>query len=253
MNTTVNISTVLAARDFDRLPAATAVLTAHDLDRLLADAARGAATDETLPGICGVMLHTDTYNGTPVLVATATDRFMLVQAHVPLDAGTFEGRLMLTNAQVTQVRAMLRPLTRRRGGRDDQVSVSTDTFTGRIAAAEGTAFSFVNYCEWFPNITKVTDKYRDTPRTDQPVTLNPKLLARAAALGRRGEYVRVEVLAGEQAPVRITIGESGVARLWLYLMPVRTQADAAGTAVWNVPTAPVFELPPVTPWQREAA
>jgi DNA polymerase III sliding clamp (beta) subunit (PCNA family) len=45
-------------------------------------AALMAADEYSHPGLMGVLLHGDTHNGEPVLVATATDRFMLAQIHL---------------------------------------------------------------------------------------------------------------------------------------------------------------------------
>jgi hypothetical protein len=45
-------------------------------------AARVAADKYNHPGLMGVLLHGDTHNGEPVLVATATDRYMLAQIHL---------------------------------------------------------------------------------------------------------------------------------------------------------------------------
>lgn len=62
-------------------PPATVNVSAPGLRNVLR-AALVAADHVDLPPIMGVLLHSDTYQDDPVLVATATDRFMLAQIHL---------------------------------------------------------------------------------------------------------------------------------------------------------------------------
>ncbi|WP_028926312.1 hypothetical protein [Pseudonocardia acaciae] len=209
---------------------------------LLADAARIASTNPDTPMLCGVLLHTATHAGRPVLVASATDRFMMVQAHAPLEFGGLPGRLWLANTQLRQIRALFgTPARRRCQALHVRIAVSSHTNTATISEFEmpGMAMAALSLTPLdtgphFPDIAKVARQ--EWHRSDQPVTVDPRHLARAAALCRRNESLRIE-LAGPRSPVRITVGE----RLWVYLMPRR--AD-------TTPIAPVFDPPTATPTRR---
>lgn len=65
-----------------------------------------ACRDETLPPICTVRLHTATVDDSTVLVATATDRFVLGQIHMPV-SGTLPGAHLIPADHVQKMLAIL--------------------------------------------------------------------------------------------------------------------------------------------------
>lgn len=221
------------------VPAGVAVLPMGEFVGLLTDAARIASTDPTVRMLCGVLLHTTTHHDRTVLVASATDRYMMVQAHAPLRSGDLPGRLWLTNDQIRRLRALFGTPTRRRSkARDVRIAVSRRSNSCIISefdepgGAAALSLAPIDTRPDFPDIAEMVRRERH--RHDDPVEVNPRLLARATALCRPGEALRIE-LTGQHSPIHITIGE----RLWAYLMPRR--GDTTTT------TPPVFDLPPTTP------
>lgn len=76
---------------------------------LLTNVARAAFTDNYLPMLNGVLLHGDVHDGKPVLVATATDRFIMVQASVDATGDPLP-EVLVPLAEVKRVAVVLRSL-----------------------------------------------------------------------------------------------------------------------------------------------
>uniref|UniRef100_UPI003F499F9B hypothetical protein n=1 Tax=Pseudonocardia sp. CA-138482 TaxID=3240023 RepID=UPI003F499F9B len=209
-------------------------LTTADLVTLLSDVRRAAATDQYMEPFGGVMLHSDHLaDGQPVLVGTATDRYVLIQAHVPLEPPTDKPlRFWLTNDQVKQLLVMLRPSTR-----SGQVAIDTPgkavvfTQDSMIDFAALTVQLELQHGEDFPDINALVKGTEDRLQpSGEQVTLDPKLLGRITALCRRGESLTIQTnRPGPGSVVRISVGD----RLWAYLI----------TRAGETQRAPVFQLP----------
>ena len=215
---------------------------------LLADVSQAASRDEHLSMLAGVMLHTDTHKGQTVLVATATDRFTLIQGHAPVAAGPPDQRLWLTGRQVSQLRGILRPFTTRRVAASSQLAIELvgDMVHFRQLALEGfagVALSLPIEPGEFPNVIKIAQPSEPYVPSDQPVTIDPRYLRRMAALCRSGENVTVQ-FHGPAKPAWITIGDNAGSRLWAIVMPIRQESISA---------APVFDPSPVKPAEELAA
>lgn len=76
---------------------------------LLTNVARAADTQDWMPMINAVLLHGDVHDGKPVLVATATDRFIMVQASVDA-TGEPLPEVLVPLAEVKRVAVVLRSL-----------------------------------------------------------------------------------------------------------------------------------------------
>lgn len=227
-----------------------------ELYLLLADTADSAGTDPTLPMLNGVLLHTDTNPaGTPVLVGTSTDRFLLGQAHTTANSG----QLAPTFVPLRGVRAMraaldawwrddpddldnvdddgdplppARPGRRREGGIPVRLARHPDALTLTIPMADTTVAVRVDLADTqFP--TRLSHLFTETSSAD-PVSIAPRLwraLARIADRRDTGITIRPQ---GARTPVAVHIGNQYRA-LVMPLKPVKDQ-PASEPPVFLPPT-----------------
>lgn len=215
---------------------------------LLRDVREAASSADIVPMICGVMIHTATAaNGKTVLVATATDRFMLLHGHVAIEYGELPGRVWLNNGQVAQLLAMLRPYTTRKRGavsstivtvKDGGVRFEQVTLEGDDLGAIGVTFPLAEGD--FPQFEKLIDGARNAEPSTDAVAIKGDLLIRIARIAaRRGEPMRMR----SRGVSKATIVEIGSDLLAL-AMPVRLD-DRTRTLDIPVYPAPTMGDAPV--------
>lgn len=214
-----------------------------ELLALIRDVKQAASVDPTLPMLDGVMLNTshDEKRGHR-LVATATDRYCILQGTAGA-SGSLAQRLFLTNQQLAQVSASLRPY-----GSAKRVGVAQTSITiadGKVTIEQlsldqlgAVSVSFKhNAMENFPDLGKILrDNIEREPSTDMYHVDGARMatFARIAASLRAPMSVRST---GAAHPVIIQIGRD----LLGMLMPMRTGAEA--TAPIDIPeyVAPVMD------------
>lgn len=189
---------------------------------LLTDVARASSTDPTLPMINGVLLHGDTYDGKSLLVATATDRFILAHASVNATGAPLPESFIRLD-DVKRIIAVLRTLPR--GSTLLEIGTSKDKavrFSAREASVTAdppfdppSNFGFVSFRKLFEVETPAKDANQ--------VGVNGVLLSRLTAVARsRREYMHIRV-AGRNQPTVVQIGQ----RFRALIMPVRTDEPDA--------------------------
>ncbi|HEU5475668.1 MAG TPA: hypothetical protein VFV67_33935 [Actinophytocola sp.] len=186
-------------------PTTTCTVTTGGLRTLLATVARFAGTDDTLPMIKSVMLHTAMHRQVPQLVATATDRFVLGQMHIEA-TGALPGDKLVPLDEVKRALAMLKladPLSL------IELSVVDD---GLRLAGNRMTITLELRDDSFPKVGKLFD----TPKPTEPVgevAFNGPFLAKFSAVakeiseGMPGRHsMRVEH-SSKTRPAFITIGD----------------------------------------------
>lgn len=214
-------------------------LSVAALDALLRDVRQGASRGDTLPMLCGVLLHTAETNGRTVLVATSTNRYVAIQGRATAEGSV--PRLWLTWQQIKQVRAQLGPLTRRRYAYNARASITVDgeRVTIRATADDSTAAKADRLAAVelavdldanpdFPDVPKLIRAALDDAPAAEPATVNPHLLHRTIgkAAARRGYTAALRMWStGERKPV---IAQAD-ADLVAMIMP--TKQDVGGEPV----------------------
>lgn len=207
---------------------------------LLRDVRRAATTDDGLPMIAGLMLHTavDKADRT-VLVATATDRFCAIQAHVHVE-GSLPERVFVPNTQISQVLAVVRPFAGRKSAVPSEVSV--DVADGRVtvrqAALDGlgdVAVSFAHDTRGdFPKVGKIFDDALSRDPHPAPYHVDPKRFVVLAQLAATRRVPLSVWSSGANRPVIAQIGDDLIG----LLMPTRVGSGAErplDVAVYPIP------------------
>lgn len=223
----------------------TITISTGELHQLLRNVRHGAGKDGTLPMLVGVLLHTDRHPRLgDVLVATATNRYVLVQGYAPV-SGVLPGRVFLTSDQVKQVLRVTRPYRKayttamtRLAVSDAQVLVTQpaapELDLGDSALALTT--TQVGLAGNFPGIGKIIEKPMETGPVAEAVSVAPQMLSLLARLadsisGSMGAAVRL-TMTGVGQPVLAQIGD----RLSALVMPVQ-QSDDRPPVFLDVPPA----------------
>jgi hypothetical protein len=209
------------------------------LAALLRDVRQGASKDSGLPMLAGVLLHTArAENGGTVLAATATDRYVLLHGHVADVTGDLPSQLWLTNSQVSQVMAMLRPYTTRRNAIGQRTEITVED--GKVGFAQAQldsdlgsiSLTFALNAGVFPDFPKLIAKARDAEPSPDLFAINGENLVKIARIAaQRGEFMRMRS-SGRTQPVLVEIGREFIA----LAMPVRLgDREALDIPVYPVP------------------
>lgn len=204
---------------------------------LLRDVRQASGQDSGLPMLSGVQLWTASApDGTPVLVASATDRYCLLQGHVSGVVGSLPGPVWLRNGQVSQLMSILRSFTSRRRASDGQTEITVDDDRVSVRQAllgddVNVALSFAHDVGAdFPDIMKLIRPAMDAGPADNAFHIDPRHLVKLARIAAaRGFPMRVRA-SGSAKPVVVQIGTNLVA----LAMPIRPSAEA---------DVPVFAAP----------
>lgn len=168
------------------------------LAKLLAAVRTAAATDDLMPGIAGVLLHTTLTDAGVVLAATATDRYMALHGHLPASGPLWPAPVWLTSDQVAQVLAVLHTA---RGGEAEvgvdgaQVVVRTAGATVHLPHERGIDFA---------KVLALFQLALAAAPCDVSVTVDGARLARLAQLAD-GRDMRVRCTGPDQ-PVLVQFG-----------------------------------------------
>ena len=149
----------------------TTTCTAGALQGLLADIIRFAGDDPTLPMLNGVLLHTVKHNGGVLLVATATDRFVMAQTHIDA-TGVLPKECFIRLGDVRRLLALLKLASNL-----VELSVTGDAFA---VAGSGVQCSVTLERSDFPKVAEIMSKTYDTE--SGPVRFNARLLERFTAV-----------------------------------------------------------------------
>lgn len=194
-------------------------LPVGDFFAMLTDTIRTSGTDQVLPMICGVLLHTATVARKPVLVATSTDRFTLGQAHAPTVGRIPDVWIPLADAKriLTVIKA---------GGIDGDLGIAVHT-DHRVVFTTDTVSATVTGDGLTPAFPPVGELFNETAAKPTAETmLSPAYLKRFSDIAKaRGEYLAVQ-MQDRHKPVHITIGD----RYRGLIMPVRAPASIADPA-----------------------
>ena len=213
-------------------------VSSTDLAALLRDVKQAASTDEHLPMMAGVLLHTArTEDGDTVLVATATDRYCLLQGHARVESGELPGPVWVRHGQLSQLAAVLRPFTSRRraGTAQTEGSVADGKVTVRQAVLDDLANVSVSFehdpGEGFPDVLKVLSAALEAGPADQSFSVEGSRLALVARIAtQRGVTMRVRS-SGANRSVVVQIGGNLVG----LVMPVRvSNTDSRPVPVFTV-------------------
>lgn len=218
----------------------TVAVAVDELRALLRDSVPAAATELGDPEmIASVLLHTAVHEGRPVLVATATNRFILSQAHAPLCSPV---EIEPVQLPATAVRALLGvlgddpdaddPLS---GDSDDawlRVGETSCTLERRAALPErGTCTVTVDRFRSvdFPPYRKL---FADHEHVPGPIGLAPNLMRLFAGIAEaRGELLSIAPTQPGRA-VHVQIGQRYRA-LW---MPMRLPDERTGIPLFDAGT-----------------
>lgn len=197
-----------------------------DLRTLLTDLARSAATDETLPAINGVLLHTDTTGEQPLLVGTSTDRFVMAQAHIDV----LSGQLPETFVFVPDLQLLLTALAPREDIDDDVGEGNV-----RLLRAGNTLTLYrdqvVRIDLWDMEFPPIRQHFAPQPGARQSTQLAPEYLQMFAEIAAsRGAPAVALTIQDDATPVLVHIGER-------YRAVVMRTAD-------RLPPPPALSIPP---------
>lgn len=173
-------------------------LPVGDFFAMLTDTIRTSGTDQTLPMICGVLLHTPPRKS--VLVATSTDRFTLGQAHAPTVGRIPDVWIPLVDAKriLTVIKA---------GGFDGDLAIAVHpddriTFTTNTVSATITSHG---PAPAFPPVGELFNEAAAKPTRE--TILSPAYLKRFSDIAKsRGEYLAVQ-MQDRHKPVHLVIGD----------------------------------------------
>lgn len=199
---------------------------------LLTNVARAAGTDDFIPSINGVLLHGAVHDGKPVLVATATDRFILIQASVDA-TGEPLPEVFVSLPEVKRVAAVLKALPR--DSKLLEVAApggGVASFSARGASVEVEPSPAAKDWGGFPDLAKLFEVPELAEGVEaNKVALNGVYLTKLTAMAKAlGEHMRVETH-GPSRVVHVLVGE----RYRALIMPVR--------GVDGATTLPVFAPP----------
>lgn len=238
----------------------TVTVASSALRALLGDVALGAGTDTGLPMLNGVLLHTDDHPRLGrVLVATATDRFVLLQACVPAQ-GSLPGRLFLRLRQASQVREVTRPYTTRKRAGSAQTEIVTDGDEATVRQIAlpvhglGTVSITVPIDKHlqFPTVGTLWRSAAEKPLQPEPVAIDSRYLS---LLGKLGNSALIDHVG--PASMRISHRGAGSAVcaqigdvLSVLVMPVRQHSNTAEPVFLDIPK---HDKPAAEPAVEEAA
>lgn len=217
-------------------------LNSAALAHLLETVSTAASKDGTLPILTGVQLYTaENPKGGTVLVGAATDRFVLMQGHVEIQAGALPGPLWLTNTQIRQVLTVTRPYRSRTRAEHAQaeIAVDGDICTVRQLALEGLGAIEVRFTvdtPHVPDMVKMIRLSRERATAAEQFAVDGVKLARLARLRAArqdcdGCGMRFRPT-GPNTPVEISLGSQFMA----LLMPVRVDGEhALPVPLYDVP------------------
>lgn len=187
---------------------------------LLTNVARAAGTDNWTPMINGVLLHGDVHDGKPVLVATATDRFVMVQASVDATGDPLP-EVLVPLAEVKRVAVVLRSLPKATTllevsapGDGSAVFAARNASVTTESAAENGAGERPRFVDF-----RALFEPRKVAEGDDPTrfAVSPLHLTRLAAIAKAyGEAMRIQMF-GPTHPTHVLIGE----RCRAMVMPMR--------------------------------
>lgn len=191
---------------------------------LLTDIARTASTDDVMPMINGVLLHTASHDKTPVLVATSTDRFHLGQAHIECTGGIPESFVRLDD--IKRLIAVLKPLAH--GESLLEISAADNALAFNVDGMAMTLPTSEELPKW-PKIGPLFSTDRNS--AEQHTAIAPRLMATMTAVAKaRGESLRIQ-FQGANRPVIVLIGDAYRA----LVMPVRVSDRQADVPVFVPP------------------
>lgn len=228
---------------------------------LLTDLAPHVHTDDDLPMLNAVSLHTAQHNDTTVLVGSATDRFTLAQAHIPLtptaDPGTPAEeneadqpdepntprgaglpQVFLPQPAVHRVRQWVR--THRTSRQDDYLHIAAATGSGHGTVTftfdhdGGSLTEYTDSGAQYPDLGRMLEVTAKKPFV--PAAINPTFLGRFIATAhRRGEPMHITTH-GHGQPTEIAIGDHYRGLAMSTRLPTTDSGDLPEPA-------PVFLLP----------
>lgn len=186
---------------------------------LLTNVARAAGTDNWMPMINGVLLHGDVHDGKPVLVATATDRFIMVQASIDATGDPLP-EVLVPLDEVKRVAVVLRSLPKATTLLEVSApGAGVALFAARSASVTTEPATEVGVsAPEFPPFRELY-KPRGIKEGDDPARFagSPLHLTRLAAIAKAyGEPMRIQMF-GPANPAHVLIGE----RCRAMVMPMR--------------------------------
>lgn len=187
---------------------------------LLTNVARAAFTDDYLPMLNGVLLHGDVHDGKPVLVATGTDRFIIVQASIDATGGPLP-EVLVPLAEVKRVAVVLRSLPKSTTLLEvNALADGTAVFAARNASVttESAAANNAGERPQFVDFRALFEPQK-AAEGDDPTrfAVSPLHLTRIAAIAKAyGEAMRIQMF-GPVNPAHVLIGE----RCRAMVMPMR--------------------------------
>lgn len=197
---------------------------------MLTDILRSACKDVSLPMLNGVMLHVDTHDNGPILVATASDRYTLGQAYIKAGGGMRS--LWMSADNLAQILPLLRPFARRRDTMCDvtvsgrKVTFSQNPLPG-MATVSVTVETESN--DNFPDISRFVSDAE--PSLEVPTFVAQKLNVPLQVAVRRNESVRIHSY-GALKPAWVYVGN----QYRCLVMPMRA-SDSTECPWFNVPDA----------------
>lgn len=181
---------------------------AAEFRRMLRASLIAAAGPGDAPGIVGVLLHTAaTDTGQSVLVATATDRFLLSHIHMPCE-GSLDEPVFVASGNVRLMAAAARKIAG---------SVAFTIGDGRIAVSFGADTRDLTFALSGAEFPRKIGQLMSPPEPSADGSaFSPWMFGRVAKIARRldADYVKV-TLAGERKPAVAFVGE----RCRLLVMP----------------------------------
>lgn len=181
---------------------------ANTLGGMLADLARTAGKDATLPSLSAIRLHTE--GG--MLHGWSTDRFRAAHAAIPAEGDL--APVILARVDAEQAAKALR------SDLHATIAVNGDKVTVSSQAGITLIFSALSDYYQFPNIRKAISP--DLPTEHEPVMVDAAFLADFAAIGKRRKAGPLIVPGVGKRPTQVGIGE--YYRAWV--MPRYTKGEA---------------------------
>jgi hypothetical protein len=210
---------------------------------LLRDVQVAASTEDVLPFINGVMLHSATgERGDDRLVATATDRFCALHGSVQV-SGQLSAPVYLRVAQIAQIAATLRPYTSRKrtGLAETSISVADGKVKIGQVSLDGLADVSVTFAHdagsTFPTVPRIFTEAMGREASLAPFHVDGNRLVKFARIGAaRGLSMRLQST-GENKPVLVTFDSELVG----LLMPIRVGEEKSRPLVVPVYPVPVLD------------
>lgn len=194
----------------------TATVTAGPFGELITDLLRTAGTDDTLPMLVGIRLHSDKIGAQPVVVGVSTDRFSMGQAHTEATGQLPEVFVPTSSCKrILGALKLINPAALLELAVDDlTLSFTGDDVSVRVPLKD---IEFPKFWKIFENHDEAEPDPVGTAAAYNPAVLQPfQMIAKS-----RGESLHIAIK-NARTGATITIGD----RYRGLLMPVRKDLPA---------------------------